>query len=394
MPAAWVAGGSALLGAYESEQNRSASSAAANAAGSAASAWGSFQSARELQQASKDAAAVQVGAATKQGDTLANAAQQSANQISQGAATAGQLEAQGIQGAINTSSNVLAQQAASSQPYIDAGNSALTTLSAGLNPGGEFNRQFTMADATNSSAEQFALQQGLQAEENVAAMGGQVQGTNLQQQATKFAAGTAAQYQNQAFQQWLQSTGMSLSALQNAVKTGQISSEDLQKAQAQYGVNTETLQQNLGQAQGTTATNIANAQAAGTQGVANARSQEAINIGNDQSAGIMGKGNAQAAGTVGVTNALGAGLSSVGNAMSLANAASASNLATGNSYMNNLNNAANAVPTSDQVAQYGSDLSASGGAMPTGDVSNVATTGAGTAPVDTSNIPTFDLASS
>jgi len=359
------------------------SSGGTNAIGAVSQAYGAFTSAGQLAAAAQSAANVNVGAATQQGNILAPAAATSANQIAQGATAAGAQNVAAINQALNVSQQTLQQQAALNQPYINAGNTALNTLNAGLQPGGAYNTAFTMSDAQNMPAYTFAEQQGQQAIQNVAAMGGQVQGTNLQQQSANFAENTASQYETQAFNQWLAQNNLSLGALQNMVKTGQTSTAALQSALSQYGVSAETLNQNLGSAEGTATTNAANTQAAGTQGVANAQAAEAVNIGNAQSAGIMGVGSANAAGTVGVTNALGAGLTTAGNNLSLANAQST---AAGAAYMNNLNSASNLSPTAAQSAQYSSDLGTA--AAPTTEVSasDLGSTGAS---VDTSSIPSY-----
>jgi len=153
-----------------------------------------------------------------------------------------------------------------------------------------------MADAQNMPAYKFALEQGQQAITNAAAAGGQSLSTADQQSQAKFAEGTAAQYEQQAFNQWLQQNNLSLSALQNMVQTGQISTNQLQSALTQAGVSQETLSQNLG-----------NAVAGGTIGAANA-----------QAGAIVGANNANAAGVVGQANNYGNALSSVGNALTSA----------------------------------------------------------------------------
>jgi len=89
------------------------------------------------------------------------------------------------------------------QPVVDATMPALNTLSQGFAPGGEFTKKFTMADATNSPAEQHALQQGTQAIQNSAASKGGLLGTNTLQGLEEFGQSNAAQFQNQAFNQWL-----------------------------------------------------------------------------------------------------------------------------------------------------------------------------------------------
>jgi hypothetical protein len=114
-----------------------------------------------------------------------------------------------------------AQSEKDRQPWLTAGAGALDTLKAGLQPGGQFNTPFTMADATNSTAEQHALSTGLGALNNSAASKGQLLGTNNQQQNIQFAEDTAAGFQNQAFNQWMAQQSQQLDATQSLAQVGQ-----------------------------------------------------------------------------------------------------------------------------------------------------------------------------
>jgi hypothetical protein len=78
-----------------------------------------------------------------------------------------------------------------------------------------------MADAQNSPAQQFALQQGTGAIQQSAASKGGLLGTNTLQDITKFAEGEAATYENQAFNQWLAQQQMQLGAQQSLAQVGQ-----------------------------------------------------------------------------------------------------------------------------------------------------------------------------
>ena len=106
-------------------------------------------------------------------------------------------------------------------PWVAAGTQALGTLQTGLAPGGQFSTPFNMADATNTGAMQFAAQQGQQAIGNTAAAQGGLLGTNAQQAAIKFAEQNAAQYQNQAFNQFQVDRATQLGAQQSLAGIGQ-----------------------------------------------------------------------------------------------------------------------------------------------------------------------------
>jgi len=131
------------------------------------------------------------------------------NKAAKAATQAAQLQQQGIQKATDIQ-----------KPILDAGMPALNTLSQGFAPGGEFTKQFTMADAVNSPAEQHALEQGTQAIQNSAAARGGLLGTNTLQGLTEFGQSNAAQYENQAFNQWLAERNQQVGGLQSLANTG------------------------------------------------------------------------------------------------------------------------------------------------------------------------------
>lgn len=114
--------------------------------------------------------------------------------------------------------------AAQKQPWVTAGTTGLNMLTAGLQPGGQFTKQFTMADAQNSDAMKFTLDQGMQALKNSEAARGGLLGTNALQEQTKYAEGVASTYQNQAFNQWLAQQTQLLGATESLAQTGQTAS--------------------------------------------------------------------------------------------------------------------------------------------------------------------------
>lgn len=122
----------------------------------------------------------------------------------------------------NAANTANAQQRADQQPWMDAGSKAVGQLSAETSPGGQFapGKQFTMADAQNSDAETYAQKQASMASQNSAAARGGLIGTNEQQQLQTNAAGIASQYQNQAFNQWLQTNQQQLNAQQSLAGQG------------------------------------------------------------------------------------------------------------------------------------------------------------------------------
>lgn len=167
------------------------------------------------------------------------------------------------------------QQRADQQPWMQAGATAVGRLDAGLQPGGEFSKTFTMADATNSPAMQEASRAGSEAIQNSAAAKGGLIGTNVMQDLTKFNSANAAQYENQAFNQWNSQQNRQLGAVQSLAGLGQTSATNVADNTA-----------NLTLAAG-------NANAAGQMGSANAIGGAASNVGSQISmlAGLFGSGS-------------------------------------------------------------------------------------------------------
>lgn len=141
-----------------------------------------------------------------------------------GSIAAGAIGGDASRSAANKQSDAAAAAAAAAQkerqPWTDAGKGALGTLTAGIQPGGQFAQKFTMADANNSEAEKFALSEGLGALNNSAAAKGGLLGTNNQQQNIKYAEGVAGTFENQAFNQWLSQQQQLLQPLESTAGLG------------------------------------------------------------------------------------------------------------------------------------------------------------------------------
>lgn len=241
----------------------------------------------------------QAEGAMKAAGVLEAGATTAARVQSEAATTAAGQKVAGANNAIGTVDSTLQKQTALDQPAISAGTDALKTLSAGLEPGGQFNKPFTMADAQNMPAYKFALEQGKEQINNASGAGGTQLSSGNTQAMTKFAEGTAAQFENQAFNQWLAQNNLTLGALQDMVKTGQISTQQLTTSLEQAGVNTANLQQYIGgaTAQGTTGaaaatatgiTGAAGAKAAGIEGATGANTAALANQANIITTGVQG----------------------------------------------------------------------------------------------------------
>ncbi len=175
--------------------------------------------------------------------------------------------------AAQTQLQMLQMQQAFMQPWQTAGAGALQQLTTGTQPGGEFTKQFTLADAMASPTEQFVQQRSLDAMRNQMALGGQQLSTNAITGAGQLAGNIAGTFEQQAFNQWLQNRTSNLNALQSLAGLGMSATGAM-----------------AGQT-GTAMTNLSNLQ--------------------------MGAGNAAAAGQVGMAGAIGGGVSNIGQMYAL-----------------------------------------------------------------------------
>lgn len=140
------------------------------------------------------------------------------NAIGSGLAATGAMTSAGMQA--DAAKRAADIATALREPYTSAGTEALARLRAGLLPGGEFAKPFTMEDAKNSEAMKVALAQGREAIQGSAAAKGGLLGTNTLAGLTDYGQKVGAQYQNQAFNQWLQERSAMLDPLKAMVGLG------------------------------------------------------------------------------------------------------------------------------------------------------------------------------
>jgi len=145
-------------------------------------------------------------------------------------------------------------------PYTNAGKTALDQYMTGIAPGGEYNRTFTMADAQNTPAMQFAQTQGQDIIQSGAAAKGGLLSSNTLAGLTKFGQANAAQYEQQAFNQWLANMQSNRAGVQTAMTQGANMASNASK-------NLTDLQVAGGKAAADGITGAANAQ---NQGIQNA----------------------------------------------------------------------------------------------------------------------------
>jgi len=320
---------------------------------------------------------VAVGAGTLIGGYLA----------SQGAQSAADIQAQGGQAAIAGQERMLASQQAIQQPYVSAGQSALNQLLSGT-LSGQYTRPFQMGQLPQyqaptqglqafqpsgqalpafqqpaalpgfqpfnyqgSDAQTFATKSALDAMRNQMEVGGQALSTNAITGAGKLAGDIGAQYQQQAYNQWLASQGQQF---QQALAGGQfgLAAQGQQFGQAATGRQLTAAEQAQQFTQGLAGQQLTAAQQAQQFGQALTAEQQAQNIyqmnlqnqlaplqyltgigqasaaGQAANVGAAGSNianlqtqiaNAQAAGQVGQASAMGGAVSNIGQMYMLSN---------------------------------------------------------------------------
>lgn len=142
-----------------------------------------------------------------------------------GSLIAADMAASGAENAAQTQADAATRaaeiQAEQRAPWVEAGKTALQRLQTGLAPGGEFRAQFSMADAMNAPAMQTALATGREAIEQSAASRGGLLSSNTLAGLTEYGQKVGAQYQNQAFNQYLAQLEANLKPIQSLAQVGQ-----------------------------------------------------------------------------------------------------------------------------------------------------------------------------
>lgn len=162
------------------------------------------------------------------------------------------------------------QNRADMQPWREAGMGQLSQLTAGLKPGGQFNRNFGMADFQADPGYAFRQAEGQKAIDNSAASRGSALSGATLKALTRFGQDTAsAEYQN-SYNRWNNDVSNRFNRISGVAGTGQQATQQI----GQYGQSTAG---NIAQGNMNTANNVAsntiqagNARASGYVGMANA----------------------------------------------------------------------------------------------------------------------------
>jgi hypothetical protein len=218
-----------------------------------------------------------IGGAAINANASGKASQQQVAGIQQGVGTLQAAEP----GALSANQSGLKSQEALLSPYTSAGTTALSSLSAGLAPGGQFTQTMSPSDIlAQNPGYQFQLQQGEQQIQRAAAANGTGATGGELKDATTYSQGLAENAYQQAFNNFNQVQNQNFNRLQSVANNGQqattVEAGDIgQNTQNTIGITENTAQQ-IAQLQG----EAGSAQAAGTLGTANAWSGGLSSVGN------------------------------------------------------------------------------------------------------------------
>jgi hypothetical protein len=217
----------------------------------------------------------------------------------EGAKSAAETQAAAGREAMATQERMLAEQQKVMAPFRTAGLDALNQLVAGTQPGGEFAKPFAMGEALptfqpfkmqESEAQKFATAKAMDAMRNQMQLGGQALSTNAITGAGELAGKIGSEYEQQAYNQWLQSQQQQFG-------------QALQGRQQTYNEWLQSQQQRLQPLQ--YLSTLGESAAAGTGANIGAAG---VNLSNLQT----GIGNVTAAGQAGAAGAMAGGIGDIG----------------------------------------------------------------------------------
>lgn len=175
------------------------------------------------------------------------------------AGDAAQTQADATRASTDAQERMFNKQVELQQPWRTAGEKALNQLSTGIEPGGEFTKNFTMADYQADPGYAFRLNEGIKAlDRTAAARGGLLSGAQLKG-ITDYGQNMASQEYQNAFNRYQINRANRLQPLQSLAGVGQSATNTLTGAAGQLGTNI-----------GNNLISAGNARASGYMGTANA----------------------------------------------------------------------------------------------------------------------------
>lgn len=196
-------------------------------------------------------------------------AQSAANTQAQATTEASKIQLQAQREANALQEKMYNQSRQDYEPWRQAGISALSQLSTGLQQGGEFDRNFQMSDFQKDPGYDFRQSEGLKAIDNsAAARGSSLSGATLKA-LTKYGQDFASNEYNNAYNRWNNDVSNRFNRISGVAGTGQ-------QAVGQVGQMGQQTASNIAQGNMNTANNVAN----NTVQAGNARASGYIAAGN------------------------------------------------------------------------------------------------------------------
>lgn len=157
------------------------------------------------------------------------------------------------QNAANTASNtelqMLERETALQEPWRNSGIWALNQLNAGTSPGGDFNRDFTMADFTADPGYAFRMREGQRAIESSAAARGGLLSGGTGKALVNYGQEAGSQEYGNAYNRFNADRDRRFGRLSEIAGTGQRSSQQVGQSVMQTGSNIANNQLSAGNAQ-------------------------------------------------------------------------------------------------------------------------------------------------
>jgi hypothetical protein len=276
--------------------------------GSVVAAESSKGAAKTQTRAAEAASEVQSEASVRAAEIQAEASTRAAEIQAQAAREAGGIQERIAQQQIEEARRTFEQQRGFLQPYQEPGLNALARIQAGISPGGEFARPFTMDQFQADPGYAFRLSEGQKAlERQAAARGGLISGSALKA-ASRFGQEMGSQEFQNAFARAQTERANALNPLIAMYGTGAETAAALSGAAGGTGSSIGNYLGQSGAAQAGALTSAAQAGAGGIYNAGMASAGGMMNAAQARASGYLQAGQAGAAGQMGVANAVTGGV--------------------------------------------------------------------------------------
>ena len=276
--------------------------------GSLVSSQSSKSAARTQSQAAERASEAQGEASVLAAEIQADAATRAAEIQAQSAREASAVQERMAERQIAEARRTFEEQRSFLEPYQQPGLNALARIQAGIAPGGEFARPFTMDQFQADPGYAFRLSEGQKAlERQAAARGGLISGSALKA-ASRFGQEMGSQEFQNAFARAQTERANALNPLFALYGTGAETAGALSGAAGGMGSSIGGYLGQSGTAQAGALLRSGEAAAGGITGAAGAGAGGILGAGSARASGYLNMGAASAAGQLGMANALTSGI--------------------------------------------------------------------------------------